>query len=162
MPSTDDDKRLVKRRDSEGKLQVAPSWESLIDRQIREAMEEGKFDELPHQGRPLPNDQNPYAGDKALAFSMLKNAGAAPPWIEADKEVRDLLARVEAIIARAAAGSAPSALARSRARDELREVVVAANRAIARVNAEAPLSSLHRLPLDSDEQQRRLEDAWSE
>ena len=91
--------------------QVAPTWESLVDRQIREAMEDGRFDDLPHQGEPLPVEDETYAGEWALAFRMLRNAGVAPPWIEADKEVRALLARRDAIVA-----GARGALVRVRAR----------------------------------------------
>src|SRR6188472_2350753 len=87
MPETRD-QRPVKRRDADGQLQIGRTWESLVERQIREAMAEGKFDELPHHGKPLPRADNPYAGDQALAFSILHNNGAAPPWIEADKEAR--------------------------------------------------------------------------
>ena len=84
---------MPQHKDGEGKTHVGKTWESLIDRQIREAMEEGKFDDLPHRGAPLPNDDNPYAGDWALAFHMLKNEGVAPPWIEARKELNKLLER---------------------------------------------------------------------
>ena len=91
------DEKPVRRRDDEGRWQAARSWESLIDRQIREAMDEGKFDDLPHRGAPLPNDENPHAREWGLAFHMLKNSGYAPPWIEADKEVRELLERRDAL-----------------------------------------------------------------
>ena len=47
-----------------------------------------KFDDLPYQGERIPMDDDAAAGDWAMAFRMLRNAGAAPPWIEADKEVR--------------------------------------------------------------------------
>ena len=147
MPDTPDNKRLVHRKDADGKIQTGPTWESLIDRQIREAMEEGKFDDLPHQGEPIPIDDNPYAGDWALAFHMLKGAGVAPPWIESDKEVRRLLALRDAIFARAAAGAAPSAFARRRDRAALEDLVSSINVAIARLNAEAPLDTQRRLPL---------------
>ena len=108
MPDAPDPKRLVHRRGPDGRMEVGPDWETLIERQIREAQAEGKFQDLPHQGEPLPNDDNPYAGERALAFHVLRNAGVAPPWIEADKEVRELLAKRDAIVARAAAGTAPS------------------------------------------------------
>ena len=98
MPDAPNDRPFVPRRDAAGRLQVGPTWETLIDRQIREAAEEGQFDDLPYRGEPLPNDENPYAGDWALAFHVLRNAGAAPPWIEADKEVRKLLERRDAIL----------------------------------------------------------------
>ena len=127
----------VRRRDDEGRWQAARSWESLIDRQIREAMDEGKFDDLPHQGAPLPNDENPHAREWGLAFHMLKNAGYAPPWIEADKEVRELLQRRDALLARAAR-VAPTASARRRDRAALEKLVLETNAAILRLNSEAP------------------------
>ena len=119
MPDAPDDRPVVHRRDAEGRMQVGPDWETLIERQIREAMEEGKFDSLPYQGEPLPNDDNPYAGAWGLSFHMLKGAGIAPPWIEADKEVRELLAKRDAILARAATGPEPTAYERRRDRAAL-------------------------------------------
>ena len=121
--------------------------ETLIERQIREAMEQGAFDNLPHQGKPLPNDDNPHAGEWGLAFKMLKDAGYAPPWIEADKEVRELLTRRDAILERARSGPAPSAIAQRREREQIERLVRDVNAAIARVNAEAPSDRQHRRPL---------------
>ncbi len=140
------DEKPVRRRDDEGRWQVARSWESLIDRQIREAMDEGKFDDLPHRGAPIPNDENPHAGEWGLAFHMLRNAGYAPPWIEADKEVRELLARRDGILARAEA-AATSAMLRRRDRASLERLVGEINAAIARLNAEAPSTRQQRRPL---------------
>lgn len=127
--------------------QLGSARETLLDRQIREAAELGAFDNLPHHGRPLPNDDNPYAADWGLAFHVLKNAGFAPPWIEADKEVRALLARRDAILTRAASGPAPSEIARRHVRAALEKLVVDINAAIVRVNAEAPTTRQHRQPL---------------
>jgi hypothetical protein len=159
MPDAPDNKRLVRRRDAEGRLQVGPSWESLIERQIREAAEEGQFEDLPHRGEPLPNDDNPYAGDWLLAFHILKNAGVAPAWIQADKDVRDLLGKLDAIVARAAAGSPPADLARRRASAEVERLVIAINAAIARVNAEAPTERQHRRPLALANELARYDEA---
>jgi hypothetical protein len=125
----------------------APAREKLIDRQIREAQEAGAFDGLPHQGEPLPLVDDSAAGDWALAYRMLKGASFAPPWIETDKEIRELLARRDAILERAPRSSA---IGRKRDEKELREVVDAANRAIFRLNHEAPTARQHRRPLDLD------------
>ena len=122
-----------------------PPREKLIDRQIREAMDEGKFDDLPHQGERLPLVDDSAAGDWALAYRMLKGASFAPPWIETDKEVRALLERRDAILERAPRSSA---IGRQRDEKELREVVAAANAAIFRLNHEAPTARQHRSPLD--------------
>ena len=144
MPDAPDRKRGVQRKDADGNLQVGTSWESLVERQIREAMEQGKFDDLPLKGKPLPNDDNPYAGEWSLAYKMLKNAGVAPPWIEADKEVRRLLeqrdANSEPRSFRSGADELPAAARPRRARGFVRRI----NEAIARVNAESPNAVQHR------------------
>ena len=59
----------------------------------------------------LPIEDDSAAGERALGFRVLRNAGVAPPWIEADKEVRDLLAQRDALLARAAAASSADATA---------------------------------------------------
>jgi hypothetical protein len=131
----------------------------LLDRQIREAIEEGRFDNLPHQGKPLPNDENPYAAEWGLAFHVLRNAGFAPPWIEADKEVRALLARRDRILARAATGPAPPEPARRRDRLALEQLVAEVNASIARVNADAPSTRQYRQPLVLADQLDRYDEA---
>ena len=152
-------RRPPNRIDEHGERQVAPSWESLVDRQIREAMDEGKFHGLPFQGQPLPRVDDRYAGEWAMAFAMLRNAGATPPWIEADKDVRALLARLDAILERAAAGPAPGPSARHRDRVEIESLVVEVNAAIARLNAEAPTDRQHRRPLVVTDVLARHDDA---
>ena len=149
-------RRPPSRLDEHGIRQVAPSWESLVDRQIREAMEAGKFDDLPHRGARIPIEDDSAAGEWAMAFRILRNAGVAPPWIEADKEARSLLARRDAILARAP-GATPQRFARLRR--ELEDAVIEANAAIARLNAEAPTDRQHRVPLDLAGELSRLEAA---
>lgn len=65
-------------------------WESLVERKIREAQEQGEFDHLPGQGKPLDLSENPLA-DPSLgpAFRMLKNAGVAPAFIQERREILD-------------------------------------------------------------------------
>jgi hypothetical protein len=125
----------------------APPREKLIDRQIREAMDAGKFDDLPYQGEKIPLEDESAAGEWGLAYHMLRNAKFAPPWIETDKEIRALLARRDAIIARAPRSSA---FGQRRDEAELREIVKAANDAIFRLNHEAPTDRQHRRLIDLD------------
>jgi hypothetical protein len=141
-------------RDPDGTQHVGPTWESLVERQIREAMDDGRFDTLPHQGAPLPVDDDTAAGDRAMAFRMLRDAGYAPPWIEADKAVREGLDRLAGLHARAAR---TGALGRERLRAEVRAAVGAVNEAVARLNAEAPTDRQHRRPLDLGAELDRLE-----
>jgi hypothetical protein len=136
------------------------SREALIDRKIREAQEAGAFDNLPFQGEQLPlqGEQLPLvddsaAGDWALAYRMLKGARFAPPWIETDKEVRALLAERETILERAPRSSA---VGQQRDREQLRRVVETANRAITRLNHEAPTYRQHRRLLDLDRELEAL------
>jgi hypothetical protein len=147
------------RRDAEGRPQTAHSWESLVERQIREAMEAGAFEDLPHQGERLPIEDDTAAGEWAMAHRMLRNAGMAPPWIESDKEARRLLAELETLIERA---PRTSPLSRGRLRTQVARVVADANRAIERVNAEAPTARQHRRPLDPAAEAERLERSFGE
>jgi hypothetical protein len=146
------------RRDAEGRPQIAPTWESLVERQIREAMDDGAFEDLPYRGERLPLEDDSAAGDWAMAHRMLRNAGMAPPWIESDKEARKQLAALEELIARAPTISPAS---HGRARRELATIVAAANQAIARLNSEAPTFRQHRRPLDPSVEAERLERALS-
>ena len=150
---------VAKRRDGEGKLSVGPTWESIVERQIREAMEERRFRRAALFGRAAPLDDDSAAGERALGFRVLRNAGVAPPWIEADKEVRALLAAQDVLLARAAAART-SPLARARLRRTFERVVAEANRAIERLNAEAPTDRQHRRPLDPEAELARLEAAF--
>ena len=59
-----------------------------IDEQIHEAQARGDFDNLPGTGKPLTFDDTPFTGDKALAYSLLKQNGYAPPEVELAKEIR--------------------------------------------------------------------------
>jgi hypothetical protein len=81
-------------------------WESLIDQKIREAMEQGEFDDLPGKGQPVDTSENPFEDPELrLAHRMLRNAGFAPAWIEERKDIdsefenaRNELARVWAVL----------------------------------------------------------------
>jgi Domain of unknown function (DUF1992) len=143
------------RRDAEGRFEVGPSWESLAERQIREAHEAGAFDELPYRGERLPLEGR--EDEWWLAHNLLRQNGAAPAWIEADREVRAQLAHRDAILARASRST--TATARRRDRAELEAVVGAANGAIFRLNYEAPTTAQHRLPLDLEAELAHLAEA---
>ena len=131
------------RRDGEGRPHAGHSWESLIERQIREAMDAGEFDNLPHRGEPIPIDDD--GSDMALANHILRQAGFAPGWIATDAEIRLLLGRRDALLARARRIGPP---ARERDRAALRDVVTEINRLVLRLEHEAPTARQHRPRLD--------------
>lgn len=124
-----------------------PTYEGLVDRLIREARERGEWDESAFHGRPLPSaDDERYAGDMALANHILRNAGAAPPWIEADKEARRLAVEIDDLRPRLAAEPGESPATR-RLRDRLDRLVAEHDAAVEIVNAQAPTPRQHRRPL---------------
>jgi DnaJ family protein C protein 28 len=76
------------------------TWQSWVDRQIREAQERGEFENLPGMGQPLDLTPNPFAKGQEIAFKVLQDAGFAPDWIELDKAIRDKLEKTRAALSR--------------------------------------------------------------
>ncbi len=59
-----------------------------LDEQIRRAIEDGQFDNLPGKGKPLDLSQNPHEDPSwRMAFNMLRSSGHTLPWIETRKEI---------------------------------------------------------------------------
>lgn len=131
------------RRDGEGGPQFGHSWESLIERQIREAVAAGEFDELPYCGAPIPIDDD--GTEMALAHHVLRQAGFAPGWIATDAEIRGLLERRDAVLVRARRAGPP---VRDRDRREIEAIVREVNALVFRLEHEAPTTRQHRRRLD--------------
>ncbi len=74
-------------RRQDGKQKRIDSWEGHVEQMIREARERGEFDNLPGAGKPLDLSDNPFAGEWQSAFRIARNAGAAPLWVELDREI---------------------------------------------------------------------------
>ena len=70
-----------------GKRVRIDSWEGHVEQSIREAQKRGEFDNLPGTGKPLDLEENPFAGERQSAFRMARNAGAAPLWVQLDREI---------------------------------------------------------------------------
>lgn len=69
----------------------------IVEQRIQEAREEGKFDNLSGAGKPLPCDASEvWAGDRALAYHLLKSNDVAPPELERGREIDQALERAEA------------------------------------------------------------------
>ncbi len=77
-------------------------WESSVEKQIREAMEAGEFDNLPGKGKRIDTRENPFEDpDLRTAHRLLRNAGFAPPWIEERKDIDAELEIAVTLLARA-------------------------------------------------------------
>jgi hypothetical protein len=69
--------------------------DALAEARIEEAMREGAFDDLPGAGRPLQLDDDRLVPEELrAAYRILKNAGLAPPEVEALRERAELVALV--------------------------------------------------------------------
>ncbi|PRX98177.1 DUF1992 domain-containing protein [Allonocardiopsis opalescens] len=91
------------------------SFESFIDRQIREAEERGDFDDLPGAGKPIPGIDRPHDEDWWIKQKLRReNVSFLPPTLALRKEAED---------ARAAAAAA-------RTEDEVRRIIGAVNEKI--------------------------------
>lgn len=89
------------------------SFESWVEKQIREARERGSFDSLPGAGRPLPqaaSDELAWVRDKVKKEGLPVSA-LLPPALAVAKEVEDL----------------PGVLARLRSEERVRTVVAELN-----------------------------------
>ncbi|WP_431896068.1 DUF1992 domain-containing protein [Nonomuraea sp. bgisy101] len=120
-------------------------FETLIDRQIREAQERGEFDDLPGAGKPLPNrnelNDELWWVKRKLADESLTMP--LPPSLALRKEAESALAE-----ARAAATE-----------DEVRRILEEINGKIAEGNRKAMSGPpLNLMPYDVEE----FLDAWRE
>lgn len=77
-------------------MDIVTRFDSIVEKRIREAMDDGKFDNLPGHGKPLSKeDDSNIPEDLRLAHKILKNAGCVPKELEINMEVK----RMEDLIA---------------------------------------------------------------
>ncbi|MEW5746705.1 MAG: DnaJ family domain-containing protein [Nitrospirota bacterium] len=70
----------------------------IAEEKIREAMENGAFDNLAGAGKPLTfADEAWIPEDLRLAYRILKNAGCLPPEIEMNREILSLKDLIETL-----------------------------------------------------------------
>jgi len=75
---------------------------SKAEEQIRRAMEEGKFDNLPGKGKPLRLEENPLEDPEwRLAHHVLRSSGYTLPWIETRRELEADIQAARTAIGRA-------------------------------------------------------------
>ena len=135
-------------------------WESLIDKKIREGMEQGEFDNLPGKGKPVDTSENPFEDpEMRLAHRVLRNAGFAPSWIEERKEIdaefeiaRNQLLRVWTVLqnARGTDNERGAAIRWEKALISFRDQAVELNRRIATWNLKVPAAGFQRKTIDAE------------
>lgn len=66
-------------------------WARIANNKIDEAIKEGKFDNLPGQGKPLDlSDDEHIPPEMRLAFRIMKNAGVSPIEVSLRNELNSL------------------------------------------------------------------------
>jgi DnaJ family protein C protein 28 len=130
-----------------------------VEDQIRRAMQEGHFDNLPGKGKPLKLEENPCEDpEKQMAHKILKDAGYSLPWIENGREIHEGLEVARADLKRAwiwrREGLARNELYAQveaewqRAEMLFRQRVAALNKRIFTYNLEVPSPQFQRLVVD--------------
>jgi len=131
--------------------------ESLAEKRLREAIENGEFDDLPGKGEPIDLRENPFEDpDLRTVHRLLRNAGFAPAWIEERKDIDAELAAAQTKLTRAWAlfgpgGKAPSEAEWERSVKEFREQVMELQQRIRIYNLKAPAVVFQRKHLDVEQ-----------
>lgn len=130
--------------------------ESLTEKKLREAIENGEFDNLPGKGEPIDLQENPFEDpDLRVVHRLLRNAGFAPAWIEERKDIDAELELARKTLVRAWAlfgegGRSVSEVEWQRSTREFREKCAALNERIKLYNLKAPAAVFHRRHLEVD------------
>lgn len=73
-------------------------FQRIAEQRIRQAIEDGEFDNLPGKGQPLRlEDDSHIPEDIRIPYKILKNANCLPPELELKKEIlklEDMLANM--------------------------------------------------------------------
>ena len=151
-------------------------FDRVIEKLIRKAQEEGKFNNLRGHGQPLNLDENPFEDPAArLANQMLKDNGFRPEWLEEDLSVRQELSEARRALVRAREWRAgqladlsdrndgPAIRQRALvahewklAQERFRRKLEALNKVIFTNNLKVPNTRFQRLKLNIDEELQRL------
>lgn len=79
---------IIKAQQSRRVARYMGNMDDIVEEKIRQAIENGEFDNLAGTGKPLKFDENPYVPDEMkMAFKILKDNHFAPAWVELGKEI---------------------------------------------------------------------------
>ncbi|HWQ55867.1 MAG TPA: DUF1992 domain-containing protein [Bryobacteraceae bacterium] len=124
-------------------------WRTIAERKIREAMDEGEFQNLEGTGAPLDLAEEPFTDPSLrMAHRLLRNNGFAPAWIEDAREIEAESHRLRTDLARS--GGEPEAVER------FRRGAAQVNRRIASYNLRTPAAQTQKLPLDVEREIARI------
>ncbi len=150
-------------------------FDHIVEKLLRDAQANGKFDNLTGRGRPLKLDQEDEASEEWAANHLLKNQNLRPDWLEEDLAIRAELEqarqalqrthrwRSEQLAALGTGNEADTLRAREwveaewrRAQREFREALEQLNQRIRTLNLKVPLERFQRRLLAPDAELKRL------
>jgi len=133
-------------------LKTVDAWETIAERKIREAMEQGAFDNLPSKGKPIPIDEDPFEDPSLrMAHHLLRVNGFAPDWIEEACEIDRLTTKLRTDLDDARRRHAAKPPSWQRELDGFRKRAEEINRRIFLYNLKTPSSQFHKQPLVLDD-----------
>jgi DnaJ family protein C protein 28 len=141
-----------------------------IDKQLEEARQAGKFDNLPGKGKPLKLDKNPFEDPEwSTAYKLLKDNAFTLPWIAAgqqiDQELEDARARLRQAWRwyreqlEAPDGAAWSGEEWARAEQVFRGAITAINQKISDYNLIIPNMRFEKFKLNAAREIEKIKDA---
>jgi hypothetical protein len=139
-----------------GVKRVMNRLESLTEKKLREAIENGEFDDLPGKGEPIDLRENPFEDpDLRVVHRLLRNAGFGPAWIEERKDIDAELAAAQGTLSRSwelfgEGGKAASEAEWERCLKEFRETASELNQRVKIYNLKSPAVVFHRRQIDAD------------
>lgn len=150
-------------------------FDRIVEKRLRDAQAEGKFDNLSGRGRPLKLDQEDENSEEWAAHHLLRNQALRPDWLEEDLAIRAEIEqarqavrrsqrwRNERLTAIGTGGDAEVIRERewveaewSRARREFRETLEQLNRRIRTLNLKVPLERFQRRLLEPEAELKQL------
>ena|GEM_PF-244376 len=143
-------------------------FQRLVEEKIRQAFDEGAFDNLPGKGEPLKlDDENPFEDPTLrMGYRLLRNNGFTLPWIQEQKEIAQEAERLRAELMRAWARAErtrvtggdrwQAELRWRKAATAFRQQVAELNERIRRYNFQVPADRFRRLPLDAAREIERI------
>lgn len=132
---------------------------AVVDQQIQDAINAGKFSNLPGAGKPLKLEKEDPNDPFRMAHRILKDNDLAPAWIMDGKELETMLVKMRKALRKAAEAyrqGGPYAETRwAQARRTFVEAAVVYNRKVLSYNLKASSGVTHRLSLDVERELAR-------
>ena len=67
------------------------AFQKIVEKRIREAQQNGEFDNLPGRGEPMTLEDDSHIPEELrLTYKILKNANCLPPELQLRKEIRQM------------------------------------------------------------------------